>query len=62
MGLRNNREAIKSSISFNSLTEEDKQLLSKVPKLNKTYVCCHNEIPLITFYYSSGSIYYTIEC
>lgn len=47
--LKIKNDKVKNNIFLNSLTENEKILISKIPKLNKTYVCsCCKEIPLIT--------------
>ena len=41
---------IKKMISIDELTEKEKTLISKIPKINKTYIYSqYSEIPLITF-------------
>lgn len=58
-----NNIIIKNNISIKELSDEEKKIISKVPKTNQTYICSRcKEIPLISLSLVSGKISLTIDC
>ena len=54
---------LNKKISLKDLTKEEKEVISKIPKLNKIIICrCCGKIPLINVITSLNQIYFKIEC